>query len=205
MLTQSAVEATAEERRSAAEHASACWDCQAAVEAVHRLRAEGLTPAPNVRAGALERVLAAAPGAVYVPPTFARPFWTGIGVGAGLAALLTIGAIAWLVQLGPLERVPSQSATPQITMALNERRDIRISLTSPEPLIDAQIHVVLSGGIELGGFEGQRELRWQTDLDRGVNQLRLPIVALAAGTGQLLVEVGHGDRRRTFVVDVRTS
>jgi hypothetical protein len=52
---------------------------------------------------------------------------------------------------------------------------------------------------------GQRELRWSTDLDRGINQLTLPVVALDATGGQVLVEVTHGQQRRTFVLDVRTT
>jgi hypothetical protein len=94
------------------------------------------------------------------------------------------------------------SATPQIAMAMNEQRDISISLTSPETLTDAEIHVVLSGEIGLEGFEGRKELRWRTNLDRGDNQLTLPVIALGTGGGQLLVEVVHGDKRRTFVVDI---
>jgi hypothetical protein len=86
---------------------------------------------------------------------------------------------------------------------LNETRDVNVAVESPEALAGAQIHVTLSGAIGLRGFDGQRELRWTADLDRGVNQLTLPVVALGASGGQVLVEVTHGDRRRTFVIDVR--
>jgi hypothetical protein len=48
-------------------------------------------------------------------------------------------------------------------------------------------------------------LRWSTDLDRGINQLTLPVVALDASGGQVLVEVTHGRQRRTFVLDVRAT
>jgi hypothetical protein len=37
-----------------------------------------------------------------------------------------------------------------------------------------------------------------------VNQLTLPIIALGPHGGQVLVEIQHGDKRRAFVVDVRT-
>ena len=46
---------------------------------------------------------------------------------------------------------------------------------------------------------------WSTDLDRGINQLTLPVVAIDATGGQVLVEVTHGDKRRTFVLDVRAA
>jgi hypothetical protein len=128
-----------------------------------------------------------------------RAFWAGLGIGAALAAGIAIAVVGF----APWRGTSDASATPQVTMALNEQRDVSISLTSPEALVDAEIHVVLSGAIELDGFSGQRELRWRTDLDRGVNQLTLPIVALGTSGGQLLVEVLHGGKRRAFVVDVR--
>jgi hypothetical protein len=89
-------------------------------------------------------------------------------------------------------------------LAASEQRDIKISLASVEALEDAEIHVVLSGPIELFGYAGQRELRWRTSLERGDNQLTLPILANGMGKGQLLVEVVHGERRRTFVVDIES-
>jgi hypothetical protein len=90
-------------------------------------------------------------------------------------------------------------------LAINEERDVDVALSSPEPLSNAEIHVAVSGDIGLRGFAEQRELRWRTDLDRGVNQLTLPIIALGPHGGQVLVEIQHGDKRRAFVVDVRTT
>ena len=77
-------------------------------------------------------------------------------------------------------------------------------LESPEALANAEVRVELRGAVGLDGYAGQRELRWSTDLDRGVNQLTLPVVASDASGGQVVVEVIHGDKRRTFVLDVRT-
>jgi hypothetical protein len=82
---------------------------------------------------------------------------------------------------------------------------VSVALSSPEPLDDAEIHVALVGAIALRGFDDQRELRWRTNLDRGVNQLTLPLIALQAGSAQVTVEVQHGDKRRTFVVDIVTT
>jgi hypothetical protein len=82
---------------------------------------------------------------------------------------------------------------------------VTVQLESPEPLANAEVRVELRGGVELDGYAGQRELRWSTDLDRGVNQLTLPVVAIDANGGQVLVEVTHGQKRRTFLLDVRTA
>lgn len=90
-----------------------------------------------------------------------------------------------------------------MTLALHQPRDVSIAVDAPSPLMDAEIRVLLTGAIELDGFENQRELRWRTNLDAGANQLTLPVIATGTGGGQLVVEVQHGQKRRTFVVDVR--
>jgi hypothetical protein len=200
LLTQSADSGNAVERRIAAEHAVTCVDCRGAVEAVQYLRAEGLTAVPGFRAAAFAEAIAAATKRAIPAETRVPSFWSGLGLGAALAAGVAIA----IVTLAPRFDSGQESATPQLTLAANEERSVSISVASPEPLENAEIHVVLNGPIELRGFEGQRELRWRTNLDRGANQLTLPVVATGMGTGQLLVEVSHGEKRRTFVVDVES-
>jgi anti-sigma factor RsiW len=200
LLTQSADSGNAAERRLAAEHAMACPACRGAVEAVQFLREESLAPAPRLRAAAFAEAIAAATKRPAQPSTSVPAFWSGLGLGAALAA----GAAIAIVTLMPRFDSGRESATPQLTLAASEERNVSISVASAEALEDAEIHVVLSGPIELRGFEGQRELRWRTNLDRGANQLTLPVVAKGMGTGQLLVEVLHGDKRRTFIVDVES-
>jgi hypothetical protein len=130
-------------------------------------------------------------------------FWQGVAVGAALAAALAFAAVIWLPERGDaLSGDPATSATPQLSLRVNETRDVSITLTTGEALEDAEIHVSLNGSIGLQGYSGERDLKWLTDLDAGTNQLTLPIVATGLEGGQLLVEVTHGGKRRTFLVDV---
>ena len=92
---------------------------------------------------------------------------------------------------------------PEVRLAVNMPQDVTVTLESAEPLADAEVRVELRGALALDGYAGQRELKWMTSLDRGINQLTLPVVALDATGGQVLVEVAHGAKRRTFVLDVR--
>jgi hypothetical protein len=151
--------------------------------------------------GSFERALRRA---VAPPPRVTstrRGFWLGTAVGAALAASIAVAvALGWQRPV-----TPAATANPQVRLALNEVRPVNVSLESPESLQGAEIHVVLTGAIGLDGFAEQRELRWVTDLDRGVNQLTLPIVALGPKGGQIMVEVQHGDKRSAFVVDVQTT
>lgn len=199
-----------EERRAAMEHLAECESCRDAQLAAGMLRAERSRHVPPPSPGAFERAIAAAtrgaayerPAAVQVPRR--RGFLAGLAVGSG--AMAVAAALAWAaLVLGVADPGAEQApaTTPLVTLALYEPQDVSIAVDTPSPLMDAEITVVLTGALELEGFDDQRELRWRTNLDAGANQLTLPVIATGTGGGQLLVEVQHRQKRRTFIVDVR--
>ena len=187
------------------EHLVKCEGCRSAVRALSALHAEAATPVPEVPSGAVERALRRVTERTQPNVTRERRgFWPGVAVGAALAAAAAIAVAAVLLML-PMNRELGPTAVPGVTLSLNETRNLNIALDSPVALANAEIRVVLNGAIELAGFDGQKELRWFADLDAGVNQLTLPVTALGESGGQLTVEVQHADKRRMFVIDVRTS
>lgn len=177
-----------------------CEHCRAAYRAVQVLAEERAAHVPGPRPDAFQRALAAA---TQSPPRPAphRGFWLGAAAGAGLAAALALV----LVLTVPALRSPQGAATPEVHLALNEQRTLHIGLNSPEAMPNAQIRVALSGQIGLVGFDGRRQVAWHADLKRGANELSLPIVALGAEGGQLVVEVRYGDKRKRFLVDVSAN
>lgn len=187
-------------RRAASEHLASCEDCRNAAHAFAVLRADRDLLIDPPLEDALRRAVIAASSRPYREQPRRATFWLGVGVGAALAASVAVA----VVTMRPLTE-PAGRGVPAVTLPLNQVRNVSVALSSPEPLASAEIHVSLSGDIGLDGFAGQRELRWTTDLDRGVNQLTLPIVALGTHGGQVLVEVQHGEKRRAFVVDVRAA
>jgi hypothetical protein len=187
--------------QAARAHLEGCEDCAAALRAVSALRAERFAPAPKIPAQSFARAMERATHAPRSDSRRSRGFWLGTAVGGALAAGIAIIVAA---ALWP-QAVVAPIGNPEVRLALNEVRQVSMSLQSPEALADAEIRVVLTGGIGLQGFAGQRELRWMTDLDRGVNQLTLPLVGLDASGGQVTVEVYHGTKRRTFVIDVQPT
>ena len=193
-------EADSTRRQEARAHLALCDRCDAAAEALLVLEAERHSPVPRLAAGAFARALEHATRPRSAAAAGRRGFWFGAAVGGALAASIAVAMTLLWLQPSP----PSATANPEIRLGLHEVRAVRVSLDSPEALSNAQIHVVLTGAVGLEGFADQRELRWTTDLDKGVNQLMLPLVALGPSGGQVMVEVQHGDKRRTFVVDVRT-
>jgi hypothetical protein len=187
-------------RRTAEAHVSHCNDCRAALQAYRALAAERSAPVPRPPEGAFERAMQRALQAPAPGRRRLRGFWLGTAVGGAVAASLAVAVTTWWLRPQP---VPV-SVNPEVRLALNEVRQVNVALEAAEPLTGAEIHVVVTGAIALEGF-AEREVRWVTDLDKGVNQLTLPVVALGPRGGQVVVEVQHGDKRRTFVVDVATA
>jgi hypothetical protein len=187
--------------KAAMAHTKDCADCHAALRALDALRPLRDEPAPILRDGAIERAVDRALSSVP-RERYRRGFWSGLATGAAIAA--TVAAVAfgiWLQMRGG----QAPGGVPEVRLAVNEPHPVTMTLESPEALADAEVRVELRGAVALDGYDGQRELRWMTDLDRGINQLTLPVVALDATGGQVLVEVTHGDKRRTFVLDVRAG
>jgi hypothetical protein len=187
------------ELRAALDHAAACEDCSAALRALEVLRTLRSEPPPAVDDAAIERAI---DRALTASPEhrYRRGYFRGLASGAALAATIAGLAVGvWFWQSAPVAPV----AVPEVRIALNERSNVTVTLETPEALVDAEVRVELRGAVGLDGYAGQRELRWMTDLDRGVNQLTLPVIANDASGGQVVVEVIHGDKRRTFVLDVR--
>jgi hypothetical protein len=187
--------------RAAMTHAAGCEDCHSALRALDALRTLRDAPVPNASDGALERALDKALASAPVQ-RYRRGFWSGLASGAALAATMAALAVGLWLRSGDGE-LPT--AVPEVRLALNQPRAVTVTLESPEALANAEVRVELRGAVALEGYDGQRELRWMTDLDRGVNQLTLPVMAIDTTGGQVLVEVTHGDKRRTFILDVRAA
>ena len=197
ILTSPADAKFAEEREQATRHLSACADCRDAYGAFYTLRRVSLAPVPPVPAGAFERALAAA--RATSGDRGRLRFWTGMGVGSALAASLAIAVFT----LTPLNQNSESARTPELELAIDVPQIVSISLSTDSALDDAEIHVVLSGAVDLDGYFGERSLSWRTNLAAGANQLSLPVVATGPDGGQVLVEVIHEGKRRSFLVDVK--
>jgi hypothetical protein len=187
-------------RQAARAHAENCDECAAACRALSALYADQFVPVPPLPKSSFARALERVDRVPDVAPARRRSFWLGTAVGGALAAGIAVVVAAFWPQPS-LEPV----GNPAVRLVPGEVREISMALDSPEALADAEIRVLLTGGVGVQGFANQRELRWMTDLDRGINQLTLPLVGLDATGGQVTVEVQHGSKRRTFVIDVQTN
>jgi hypothetical protein len=154
-------------------------------------------PVPPPRAGFVDDVLALATAGLDRPQRASRlgalvrwETWVGAASGAAVAAMATI------LIMRPQALAPSDD----ITLALNESRNIEVLIDSERTLDDATVRVVTSGAVELDGFEDRNEVRWQTSLERGRNVLSLPVVARTSGAAQLVAVIEHDGRSRRVAV-----
>ena len=157
-------------------------------------------PAPEPRAGFVDRAIRNAVSNVRATSVFAHILscwetWVGVAVGAAAATLLSLAVL----------RAPSSSVSQPIALALNEVRNIEVVIDSERELSNATIRVALLGGLELEGFDEERQLDWTADLHRGPNLLTLPVLARSSGSGVLIAMIEHGGEQRSVTVNVRVS
>ncbi|HZW60573.1 MAG TPA: hypothetical protein VFE85_09770 [Woeseiaceae bacterium] len=189
------------ETRQLEAHLESCDDCRAAARADDALRILRERPPVAPPAGLFERVMRRSRLAGKEPPRRSR-FWLGAGVGAALAASLTVAVMS----LGLRATAPDiPAAAPVFQVVRGEPHDVDIAIDMQRDLTGAVITVALRGGIELDGYAGRRELSWTTDLKAGINRLSLPIVATDDAGGRLMVRVHHGGKERRFAMDVLAS
>ncbi|MFL6621300.1 MAG: anti-sigma factor family protein [Sulfurifustis sp.] len=180
---------------AAAGHLRDCGDCQRRVARLQALRgALRAIPVPAPRPGLLEQALERAQ---RVQPQ-RRRFWPYVA-GAALAASITL----WIGFGRPNLSTPSTPLGVNIT--LNETHTVQLAFNAERELPQATLSIQLPNGVELQGFPGQREVRWQTTLVRGANVLALPLLAKSANGGTLLARVEHGDRRTELAIPLHVS
>jgi hypothetical protein len=173
-------------------------DFQTLREALRRM------PTPEPRPGFVERALVRAAEQQQTPQAVALPgrlrsfatrweTWAGAALGGAVAAALM------LVLLRPVDTTDSRQP---LALTLHETRSVDVLIDSDRELKGATIRVAASGSIALDGFDDERQIDWQADLERGANLLSLPVVARAAGKGRLVAVIEHEGRTREVAIDL---
>lgn len=182
-------------REPAATHLSTCISCQQRTARVQALRAALRDlPIPEPRPEFFTRALI---HAQQSPPArrLRWPYVTGAALAASLALWLGFG---WLLQ-------PAVDKPVGVTITLHEPRAVQLAFSAEHELQQATLSIRLPDGVELQGFPGQREVRWQTDLAQGVNMLSLPLVAVSSSGGTLLARLEHGERATEITVPLHVN
>lgn len=178
-------------------HVEACAGCRQTVDNARRLRAllreYGAADAAQADAGFFDRALA---NAVHSGSRRERRQYWLKGFGSAIAAGLALFALVLLFLQAP--DADYTNGVPGVTMALERPQTVNLVFASASALIDASLTIVLPDGINVAGFEGQREISWSTTLQAGKNVLPLRLVATSPNGGELLATLRHADDDRTF-------
>lgn len=158
-------------------------------------------PVPQAQAGFYDQALVQA---AHQGTRRQRNRWLLTGFGSAIAAGLAIWVITATLMTTP--QVPDVDPTiPGVTVMLEEEHTVRLMFASATALDSATLTVSLPEGIELAGFPGQREITWETSLEKGKNLLPLTLIALTPVGGELLARLEHKDRSQTFRLRVDVS
>lgn len=183
------------------QHLAGCPACSEALhgaEALAMLRARdtGEVP-PDLFATVLQRL-----DTGREPRRSGQRFWLGTMFGGALAASLFAAALV-LGWIG----VPNTYApeTAELHVALGEVRNMDLAIETDRPMQGATISVLLAGGVELEGYGQRRELTWTSDLEKGINRLSLPVIAIGEDGGSVIVRLSHPQSEQVFVVRLKTT
>lgn len=189
---------TASAQESAGAHLHGCTHCQRRLARLHERRAALRSlVVPPPRAEFFEHALRQARR-----PAARITLWTRLaGAAAAAGVALWIGS-AFLPDPGP---APDSGELTSVAIALHESRTVQLALNAEHDLSNATLSIRLPAGVELRGFPGQREIRWETDLVRGVNMLALPLVGVEAADGLLQARLEHGNRSTEIKLQLRVT
>lgn len=178
-------------------HAEACAACarQLAIEQRFRAQLRALAEDVPVDSQRNERLLSPVHAAGR-----GRTQWGGFAAAASLVLGIAIGVLwsPWSGQPQPLKAMQAVVLEPNVTQS------VQLAFRSPGELKNAEIRLEASENVEIEGYPGQRELRWNTDLAQGTNTLELP-VRLLGEEGSVVATIYYGDGKRSFSISLRAK
>jgi len=189
-----------DQQKSMLEHQAQCSTCKARMMEAQRIqKLLHDLPVPEPRAGFHDRVLAVA--TERSRDKRSRSFTSGF------ASAIAAGLMIWIVVgLFNGEKTTNVSnPIPGVNIALNDTRNVKVTFSSQRALKDATISLIIPENVELAGYPGQHELKWKTNLSPGSNYLRLPILAVKAIDGQLIVKIEHQNKTKTLRLNLRIT
>lgn len=126
------------------------------------------------------------------------------GFGTAMVASLALWFTSTLYSPQFDEQNP-QSGAQVVTLALHQTRTVKLVFEAPTDLAEVTLTLDLPENVELEGYSGEKQLVWQTNLNKGQNILALPVMAIGDGQGELLAQLNYGDKTQQFRVVLKTA
>lgn len=211
-------------------HRASCEACRAAYASHLATEAAIVSalremPVPEASAGFADRVLHTAVTrnvGHHVRYGHRHGFMVGFGSAATVALALWVVVGLFPGTLPPADNAPAESSAgtvasvdagtavakvhrPELFITLNQQQDIKLAFYSGEALKGARITIRLPENVALVGYPGRRQLSWTTDLNKGDNLLRLPVVATQIARGDLVADIQYKDQVKTLTVGLESK
>lgn len=192
------------ERKTVDSHIEQCASCRQALEEQKVIR-QALRSLPVVEAspGFEAKVFSA------VRRQYGQDYVPGRGRShnrfiAGFATAMAASLALWFASTMYTPEFDEQ-APQMIKLAMNQTRTVKLVFEAPTDLAEVTLSVALPENIELEGYAGQRQLVWQTSLNKGQNVLALPIMATGSGQGELVAQLSYGEKTKQFHLVLKTA
>lgn len=181
-------------------HLDRCPDCRQEFRQEAELLAELRSlPVPPPSKDFVKRTLATA-RARHTKQSLKQfmPYW-----GGAVAACLAL----WLIVAGPFDqlRPPAPADQQAISIKINEQRLVQVVVNAPRDLLQAHVIIELPPQVEMAGFPGRREVRWDTNLRKGKNLLSLPLIAKGEGIAELTTHITHENKSKILSLIMNIS
>lgn len=128
---------------------------------------------------------------------------------AGFATAMVASLALWFAStlFTPVidENAGDRQMTQTINLAMNQTRTVKLVFEAKQALSAVTLSIELPENIDLEGYEGQKQLVWQTRLNKGQNILALPVIATHTGQGELMAKLSYGDKTKQFHIVLNTD
>ncbi len=193
-----------ETARVVQDHLTGCIDCSDALTETHALRAAlQELPVEGPRPGFYDHALKRAQECSQSETDRSLP--TGVAWQVKLGGAIAAAMVLWIAA-GPLYNVPDNSETldlPIVAVAIEQATPVSLVFSTIEDLKGARVTLQLPPGLEIEGYQGRQMLSWTTDLQKGKNVLKLPLLAHAYSDEEIIARLEHGNESKTFRLKVR--
>lgn len=129
----------------------------------------------------------------------AIPLW-----GGAVAACFAL----WIILAGPFSQTTPPGQPPghqAINIRINQQRLVQVIVDAPRDMLQADVVIELPPQVEVAGFPGLREIRWNTNLRKGKNLLSLPLIAKSEGIAELITHINHENKSKMLSLVMNIS
>ncbi len=194
-------------------HIKSCAECRQQVAQARRLAmALRELPVEDMEPGFASQAIASAINH-HTAPASKKQHHRGSFIAGFSTALAASVALVMVVALlpnslnpisgpGGLPLAQSTLSIAQISIEIDQPQTVNLVFNTQSALQGATLTIALPEYIEIDGMPGQRQIEWQTDLQKGRNILPIPLLATASASGELIASVEQDGKIKTIRIQL---